>query len=117
MLPEKVVAAASLAAVGDLGEGMARVGGAFSAQWRRAYENCLLQGSIAPRRKPTCPPLLWSDLHVEERRLWLELLLVFLLVGADPQARSERRRGGRARGAALRAVGLISVGRHLQERV
>ena len=34
LLPEKVVAAASLAAVGDLGEGMARVGGTFSTQWR-----------------------------------------------------------------------------------
>ena len=48
LLPEKVVAAASLAAVGDLGEGVGRVGGAFSAQWRRSYEICLLQGSIAP---------------------------------------------------------------------
>ena len=56
-------------------------------------------------------------MHVEERRLWLELLLVFLLVGADPQARSERRRGGGARGAALRAVGHVHVPQRLRERV
>jgi hypothetical protein len=43
--PQNGVAAASLAAVGDLGEGVARVGGAFSAQWRHLLATA---GSAVP---------------------------------------------------------------------